>query len=96
MYGLLTPVSQDDTSDDVCGCIQLDQGCDVLRQKAVADEGSAKKLWPLKITVGDRKLFVRAATKKERHAWFMVLTSKIAHVNYMKQCEKANVRPDTR
>ena len=38
-HGFANVCVQDDTSDDVCGCIQLDQGCDVLRQKAVAEEG---------------------------------------------------------
>jgi len=88
---------EDEDSTEVAGCIQLDQGCDVVRQKAVKeDEASAKKAWPLKITVGDRKLFVRATTKKERHSWFLVLTSKIAHLNYINACESANIRPDTR
>jgi len=41
-------------------------------------------------------LFVRAATKKERHAWFAALTSKIAHLNYTKHCEASGERPDTR
>jgi len=50
----------------------------------------------LKVTVGERKLFIRAATKRERHAWFLVLTSKIAHLNYIKDCESDGSRPDTR
>lgn len=90
---------EDENSTEIAGSIQLDSGCEVVRQKAVKDEGataSAKKLWPLKLTVGDRKLFVKAATKKERHAWFLSLTSKIAHLNYIKSCETANERPDTR
>jgi len=62
----------------------------------VQEEGGTKKLWPLKVTVGERKLFIRAATKKERHTWFLALTSKIAHLNYLKDCDGANARPDTR
>jgi predicted nucleic acid-binding Zn-ribbon protein len=88
---------EDENSTEIAGSIQLDQGCEVVRQKAVKDDaGGAKKLWPLKLTVGDRKLFVKAATKKERHAWFLSLTSKIAHLNYVKSCEQFNERPDTR
>ena len=88
---------EDDTSDDIAGSIQLDQGCDVVRHKAVKeDENSSKKVWPLKVTVGDRKLFVRAATKKERHSWFAAISSKIAHLNYSKHCEEKSERPDTR
>jgi len=87
---------EDDTSTDVAGSVQLDLGCDVVRHKASKEEDSNKKVWPLKISVGDRKLFVRAATKKERHAWFAALTSRIAHLNYTKQCESTGERPDTR
>jgi len=87
---------EDDTSSEVAGSVQLDQGCDVVRHKASKEEDSNKKVWPLKISVGDRKLFVRAATKKERHAWFAALTSRIAHLNYTKQCEASGERPDTR
>jgi len=88
---------EDDATTDIAGMIQLDQGCEVLRQKALKDEENpAKKLWPLKVTVGDRKLFIRAANKKERHSWFLVLTSKIAHLNYVKATEDAQERPDTR
>lgn len=88
---------EDEEAQEVAGCIKLDQGCDVVRQKAVKeDESSNKKVWPLKVTVGDRKLFVRAASKKERHSWFLVLTSAIAHENYMNGCKSADERPDTR
>merc|ERR1712137_979571 len=88
---------EDDTSEEIAGSIQLDQGCDVVRHKAIKeDENSNKKVWPLKVTVGDRKLFVRAATKKERHSWFAALSSKIAHLNYSKHCESSGERPDTR
>eukprot|EP01095_Lingulamoeba_sp_RSL-Kostka_P006826 TRINITY_DN2158_c0_g2_i1.p1 TRINITY_DN2158_c0_g2~~TRINITY_DN2158_c0_g2_i1.p1 ORF type:complete len:969 (+),score=438.61 TRINITY_DN2158_c0_g2_i1:88-2994(+) len=88
---------EDQETEDISGCIQLDKNCDVVRQKAVKeDQNSNKKAWPLKITVGERKLFVRAQTKKERHAWFLVLTSSIAHLSYTKYCEENNLRPDTR
>merc|ERR1712137_1175542 len=88
---------EDDTSEEVAGSIQLDQGCDVVRHKAIKeDENSNKKVWPLKVTVGDRKLFVRAATKKERHPWFAAISSKIAHLNYMNHCETTGERPDSR
>jgi len=51
----------------------------------------------LKITVGERKLFVRAATKKERHSWYLYLASKIAHLNYLKSVEATQGgRADTR
>jgi hypothetical protein len=64
----------------------------------VKEDDSAKKQWPLKITVGERKLFVRAATKKERHSWYLYLASKIAHLNYLKALEPApsKTRVDTR
>jgi hypothetical protein len=87
---------EDDSTSDASGVVQLDQGCDVVRHKASKEEESNKKVWPLKISVGDRKLFIRAATKKERHSWFAALTSKIAHLNYAKQCELTGERPDTR
>ena len=88
---------EDDTTTDVAGFIPLDQGCDVVRHKALKDEeGSNKKVWPLKVSVGDKKLFVRAATKKERHSWFAALSSKIAHLNYSKYCSETGERPDTR
>lgn len=88
---------EDDATNDVAGLIKLDAGCEVVRQKAVKeDENSNKKVWPLKLTVGDRKLFVRAATKKERHQWFLALTSAIAHLNYVQGCTNADIRPDTR
>lgn len=88
---------EDEDSEDISGCIQLDKNCDVVRQKAVKeDQNSNKKAWPLKITVGERKLFVRAQTKKERHTWFLVLTSSIAHLSYTQYCETNNLRPDTR
>eukprot|EP01094_Clydonella_sp_ATCC50884_P018825 TRINITY_DN355_c0_g1_i1.p2 TRINITY_DN355_c0_g1~~TRINITY_DN355_c0_g1_i1.p2 ORF type:complete len:915 (-),score=491.82 TRINITY_DN355_c0_g1_i1:298-3042(-) len=87
---------ESEEAEEAAGAIQLDQSCDVVRQKAVKEEGAAKKLWPLKITVGDRKLFVKAATKKERHAWFLALTSQIAHVMYRELCEQKSARPDSR
>jgi len=62
----------------------------------VKEDDSAKKQWPLKITVGERKLFVRAATKKERHSWYLFLASKIAHLNYLKAVETSGARADTR
>jgi hypothetical protein len=46
--------------------------------------------------VGDRKLFVRAASKKERHSWYLFLASKIAHLNYLKALEASGARADTR
>jgi len=66
------------------GYVDLNKGCEVVRQKAVKEDDSAKKQWPLKISVGERKLFVRAATKKERHSWYLFLASRIAHLNYLK------------
>jgi len=39
---------------------------------------------------------VRAASKKERHSWYLFLASKIAHLNYIKSCETSNTRADTR
>lgn len=88
---------EDEESPDIAGSIQLDQGCDVVRHKAIKEEeGSNKKVWPLKVTVGDRKLFIRAASKKERHSWFAAISSKIAHLNYMSHCENTTERPDSR
>jgi len=78
------------------GFVDLTKGCEVVRQKAVKEDDSTKKQWPLKITVGDRKLFVRAASKKERHSWYLFLASKIAHINYLKAVETTGNRPDTR
>jgi cortexillin 1/2 len=78
------------------GLVDLNRGCEVVRQKAVKEDDSAKKQWPLKITVGERKLFVRAATKKERHSWYLFLASKIAHLNYLKSVEASGNRADTR
>jgi len=78
------------------GLVDLNRGCEVVRQKAVKEEGDAKKQWPLKITVGDRKLFVRAPSKKERHSWYLFLASKIAHLNYLKSVETSGARVDTR
>ena len=88
---------EDENTPDVAGSIQLDQGCDVVRHKAIKDEdGSNKKVWPLKVSVGDRKLFIRAATKKERHSWFAAISSRIAHLNYLKHCDTTGERPDSR
>lgn len=87
---------ENETSQRCEGFVDLNKGCEVVRQKAVKEDDSAKKQWPLKITVGDRKLFVRAATKKERHSWYLFLASKIAHLNYLKAVETSNNRPDTR
>lgn len=87
---------ENETAERCEGYVDLTKGCEVVRQKAVKEDDSAKKQWPLKITVGDRKLFVRAATKKERHSWYLFLASKIAHINYLKACESAGSRPDTR
>jgi hypothetical protein len=78
------------------GLVDLNRGCEVVRQKAVKEDDSAKKQWPLKITVGDRKLFVRAPSKKERHSWYLFLASKIAHLNYLKSVETSGTRVDTR
>jgi Ran GTPase-activating protein (RanGAP) involved in mRNA processing and transport len=78
------------------GLVDLNRGCEVVRQKAVKEDDSAKKQWPLKITVGERKLFVRAATKKERHSWYLFLASKIAHLNYLKSVDASGNRADTR
>jgi len=78
------------------GLVDLNRGCEVVRQKAVKEDDATKKQWPLKITVGDRKLFVRAATKKERHSWYLFLASKIAHLNYLKAVEASGARADTR
>jgi hypothetical protein len=78
------------------GLVDLNRGCEVVRQKAVKEDDSAKKQWPLKITVGDRKLFVRAPSKKERHSWYLFLASKIAHLNYLKSVETSGSRVDTR
>jgi hypothetical protein len=78
------------------GLVDLNRGCEVVRQKAVKEDDSAKKQWPLKITVGDRKLFVRAPSKKERHSWYLFLASKIAHLNYLKAVETSGSRVDTR
>lgn len=80
------------------GYVDLNKGCEVVRQKAVKEDDSAKKQWPLKISVGERKLFVRAATKKERHSWYLFLASRIAHLNYLKSIGATPnpVRLDTR
>jgi hypothetical protein len=87
---------ENETSERHEGFVDLTKGCEVVRQKAVKEDDSAKKQWPLKITVGERKLFVRAATKKERHSWYLFLASKIAHINYLKGSEATGFRPDTR
>jgi len=87
---------ENETAERCEGFVDLTKGCEVVRQKAVKEDDSAKKQWPLKITVGERKLFVRAATKKERHSWYLFLASKIAHINYLKACEGSGSRPDTR
>jgi hypothetical protein len=71
------------------GFVDLNKGCEVVRQKAVKEDDSAKKQWPLKISVGERKLFVRAATKKERHSWYLFLASRIAHLTYLKAATSA-------
>eukprot|EP01104_Vermistella_antarctica_P002503 TRINITY_DN12740_c0_g1_i1.p1 TRINITY_DN12740_c0_g1~~TRINITY_DN12740_c0_g1_i1.p1 ORF type:complete len:898 (+),score=381.01 TRINITY_DN12740_c0_g1_i1:140-2833(+) len=83
-------------SDRYEGLVDLDSGCEVVRQKAIKEEGDDKKKWPLKITVGERKLFVRANSKKERHSWYLFLASVIAQASYLKGVEDAGNRPDTR
>lgn len=87
---------ESESADRCEGFVDLTKGCEVVRQKAVKEDDSVKKQWPLKITVGDRKLFVRATSKKERHSWYLFLASKIAHINYLKACEGTGNRPDTR
>lgn len=90
---------EDENSETVSGSIVFDSTCEVVRQKAIKEDEAnpaSKKVWPLKISVGERKLFIRAATKKERHAWFLALTSRIAAVSYLASTEAASVRPDTR
>jgi len=75
------------------GFVDLNKGCEVVRQKALK-EANAKQ-WPLKIVVGgDRKLFVRAPSKRDRHSWFLFLSSKIAHMNYLKALSPQH--PDSR
>lgn len=92
------------------GTVDLSKQCEIVRQKALkSDEPGIAKYWPLKLTVvlqvkqGDqivdqeKKLFIRAASKKERHAWFSLISGKIASFNYRQSLEKeANARPDTR
>jgi len=87
---------ENETAERCEGFVDLNKGCEVVRQKAVKEDDSAKKQWPLKITVGERKLFVRAASKKERHSWYLFLASKIAHLNYLKGVEASGKRVDTR
>jgi len=43
-----------------------------------------------------KKTFRPSSNKKERHSWYLFLASKIAHLNYLKACEAANIRADTR
>lgn len=89
----------DEVTDKIAGSIQLDNSCEVVRQKATKEDEAAnnnKKVWPLKITVGDRKLFARAASKKERHAWFLAITSRIAYQSYLTAAEAGSLRPDAR
>jgi cortexillin 1/2 len=83
------------------GAVDLTKKCDIVRQKAVkADDGSGAKLWPLKLTVNhegqDKKLFIRAASKRERHSWFSLISAKIAAINYVRDVEASGNRPDTR
>lgn len=80
-------------SDRFEGLVDLSKGCDVLRQKATKNPETGKKVWPLKVTVGERKLFIRAATKKERHSWYLHLVSSVANIGYK---ESDTDRPDTR
>jgi cortexillin 1/2 len=83
----------DDKAQKAEGFIDLTKGCEVVRQKALK-EANAKQ-WPLKIVVGgDRKLFVRAPSKKDRHSWFLFLSSKIAHLGYLKAIDPTP--PDSR
>mmetsp|Transcript_52280 Transcript_52280/g.131261 ORF Transcript_52280/g.131261 Transcript_52280/m.131261 type:complete len:917 (-) Transcript_52280:79-2829(-) len=78
------------------GCVDLSEGCEIVRQKAIKGEEDNKKQWPLKITVGEKKLFIRAASKKERHSWFFWISSRIIHLNYLKEVSAAQARVDTR
>mmetsp|Transcript_10250 Transcript_10250/g.25750 ORF Transcript_10250/g.25750 Transcript_10250/m.25750 type:complete len:936 (-) Transcript_10250:199-3006(-) len=88
---------ESDTHEQFEGCVDLSVGCEVVRQKAVKEEGNSKKLWPLKLTVEpNRKLFIRAPSKQERHSWFSLISVKVAHINYIKEAEATGNRPDTR
>jgi hypothetical protein len=55
---------ENETSDNYEGFVDLTKGCEIVRQKAVKEDDAPKKLWPLKITVGDHKLFIRALQRK--------------------------------
>jgi peptidoglycan hydrolase CwlO-like protein len=87
---------EDESCEKESGSVEITGDCAVVRQMAVTDEETNKKLWPLKVTVSDKKLFLRAETKKERHSWFSVLSSKISLLKYLKTCEESGERPDTR
>jgi len=79
------------------GSVDLNEGCEIVRQKAIkGEEEGGKKQWPLKITVGEKKLFIRAASKKERHSWYFFIASRITHLNYLKEVEATKNRADTR
>lgn len=94
---LLRYYNSEDTSEAADGCVDLTVGCDVVRQKALK-EGKTK-VWPLKLTINTaeeggeavvRKLFLRAASKAERHSWFTAISSATTRINYVSECNKVN------
>ncbi len=100
---LLRYYNSEDTSEAADGCVDLSVGCDIVRQKAMK-EGKGK-VWPLKLSINAtdedgnevvRKLFLRAATKAERHSWFTSISCMTTRLNYLMDVEKTGERPDTR
>ena len=100
---LLRYYNSEDTTEAADGCVDLSVGCDVVRQKAMK-EGKGK-VWPLKLSINAtdeegnevvRKLFLRAATKAERHSWFTSISCMTTRLNYLMDVEKSGERPDTR
>lgn len=86
----------DETCTKHLGSAKITGNCTVVRQMAVTDEETKQKLWPLKVTIEDKKLFLRAESKKDRLSWFAVLSSRIALLKYLAHCESTSERPDTR
>eukprot|EP00211_Chloroparvula_japonica_P000199 CAMPEP_0119138796 /NCGR_PEP_ID=MMETSP1310-20130426/26326_1 /TAXON_ID=464262 /ORGANISM="Genus nov. species nov., Strain RCC2339" /LENGTH=1343 /DNA_ID=CAMNT_0007130025 /DNA_START=75 /DNA_END=4106 /DNA_ORIENTATION=- len=100
---LLRYYNSEDTAEAADGCVDLTVGCEIVRQKAIK-EGKTK-VWPLKLTINTkddqgelvvRKLFLRAASKAERHSWFSAISCATTRINYLNECNNSGERPDTR
>eukprot|EP00005_Dracoamoeba_jomungandri_P001255 CAMPEP_0174252370 /NCGR_PEP_ID=MMETSP0439-20130205/1869_1 /TAXON_ID=0 /ORGANISM="Stereomyxa ramosa, Strain Chinc5" /LENGTH=925 /DNA_ID=CAMNT_0015332893 /DNA_START=41 /DNA_END=2818 /DNA_ORIENTATION=- len=85
--------SQEETEEEK-GSISLASCSSVAVEEPV--QGDDEQAFLFSLELDGRKMVLAAETKKERDNWLAVVSGGIAYIQYKKECEESEVKPDLR